>query len=283
VNFFNADAVHTTALDRGGKILWQRKVADFQMHQGFGSSPTVYDGIVLVTADSRAGGRLVGLEARTGAVKWEVARPKIANYTSLAVVRAAGKVQAVLSGCNLVTSLDPLTGKKHWEIEGSTEETVTTTVTDGQRVFVSGGFPRNHLAAVEADGSGKVAWSSGTRLYVPSPLVKDGHLYAVLDSGAAVCWNAATGEEIWREKVDRDFYSSPVLVGNRVYATSLRGVTSVFELGPKPGSFKMLAQNALGDEALASPSIAGGRVYLRHAKKEGAGRQEYLWCIGEGR
>lgn len=69
------------------------------------------------------------------------------------------------------------------------------------------------------------------------------------------------------------------MMGSRIYATSLRGVTSVFEAEPKPGGFKLLAQNQLGDDALASPAIAGGRIYLRHAKK-GDARQEFLWCVG---
>jgi hypothetical protein len=44
--------------------------------------------------------------------------------------------------------------------------------------------------------------------------------------------------------------------------------------------FKLVAQNKLGDEALASPAICGNRVYLRSAKK-GGNRQEYLWCVGQ--
>ena len=100
----------------------------------------------------------------------------------------------------------------------------------------------------------------------------------VLDSGAAVCWKSDTGEERWREKVDKDFYASPVMVGNRIYVTNLRGVTSVFEA--TPAHFKLLAQNQLGQEALASPAICSDRIYLRHATT-GESRQEYLWCIGQ--
>ena len=279
INFLNDKAIHTTALDPAGKILWQTRVDDFVTHQGFGSSPVVHGSLVLVTADHRGGGVIAGLEARTGKIAWQQKRPEIANYGSPAVVQAAGKLQAVVSGCNLVASYDPVTGKKLWEVEGSTEETVTTPVTDGRRIFVTGGYPRNHLTAIEADGSGKVAWQNGARVYVPSMLVRDGHLYAMLDAGTAVCWKSDTGEELWREKVDRDFYSSPVMVGNRIYVTSLRGVTSVLEA--TPAGAKVLAQNPLGTEALASPSICGGRIYLRHAKAENT-RQEFIWCIGEG-
>jgi outer membrane protein assembly factor BamB len=278
VNFLNDKAVHTTALDAVGKIVWQQRVADFQTHQGFGASPVVHESVVLVTADNRAGGKVAGLDKKTGRIVWAQGRPKIANYSSPAVVNAAGRTQMVVAGCNLISSYEPLTGKKLWEIEGSTEETVVTAVTDGKRVFSSGGYPKNHVVAVEADGSGRIAWQNGARLYVPSLLVRDGHLYAMLDAGQAVCWKSDTGEELWREKVDKDFYSSPVMVGNRIYATSLRGMTSVFEATPK--HFKMLAQNQLGDEAFASPAICDNRIYLRSAKK-GSSRQEYVWCIGE--
>jgi outer membrane protein assembly factor BamB len=278
INFLHAKAIHTTALDRAGKILWQTRVADYAVHQGFGASPVVHESVVLVAADSRAGGALAGLDRRTGKILWSQPRPKIANYPGLAVVRAAGRTQAVIGGCNLVASFDPLTGKKLWEFAGSTEETVVTAVTDGQRIFLSGGYPKSHTMAVEADGSARIAWQNPTRVYVPAMLVRDGHVYAVLDAGHAVCWKSDTGEELWREKVDKDFYASPVMVGSRIYATSLAGVTSVFEATPQ--KFALLAQNKLGDEALATPAIAGGRIYLRSAKK-GETRQEFLWCIGE--
>ena len=71
-------------------------------------------------------------------------------------------------------------------------------MTDGKRVFSSGGYPRNHLAAIEADGSGTIAWDRDDRVYVPSLLVRDGHLYGVMDAGVAACWNCETGEEVWK-------------------------------------------------------------------------------------
>jgi len=278
VNFLNHNAVHTTALDLTGKIVWQQQVSEFVTHQGFGSSPVVFQSVVLVTADHKGGGKLAALDRETGRVRWQHLRPKIPNYSSPVVGEIAGRAQMIVAGCNLVTSLDPLTGKTLWETEGSTEETVVTPATDGRRVFIGGGYPKNHVAAIEADGSGRVAWQKGLRLYVPSMLVRGGHVFAVLDAGQAVCWKADTGEERWREKVDKDFYPSPVMVGDRIYATSLRGVTSVFEATPE--RCKLIAQNQLGDEAYASPAICGNRLYLRHAKK-GDPRQEYLWCVGE--
>ena len=139
---------------------------------------------------------------------------------------------------------------------------------------------RNHTVAVLADGSGKVAWQNAARIYVPSPIAKDGHLYGVMDAGFAVCWKSDTGEELWKMRLGGDFFASPVMVGHRIFASNLAGKTFVFEATPQ--AFKSVAENQLGDEAYASPAICGDRIYLRVAKN-GDTRQEFLYCIGDAK
>jgi len=277
INFLNGGAVHTTALALDGKVLWQRKICDFVTHQGFASSPYLYETLVLVSADHKGGGIIAALDRKTGRTVWTESRPKHHNYTSPAIVQADGRAQMVMAGCNLITSLDPLTGKKLWEMDGSTEECVGSVVTDGVRVFASGGYPKNHTVAVVADGSSKVAWQNSTRVYVPSMIIRDGHLFAVTDAGLAVCWKSDTGEELWKERLGGDFFASPVMAGDRIYASNVAGKTFVFIATPK--AFQLLATNQLGDEAYASPVICDSRIYLRVAKK-GEARQEYLYCVG---
>lgn len=280
INFLNNKAVHTTALGLDGKILWQQEIGGFVTHQGFASSPVLHESVVLVTADNKGGGTLAGLDRASGKMLWKQSRPKIPNYTSPAVLKLGGRTQMVVAGCNLVSSFDPLSGAKLWEIDGATEECVITAVTDGSRVFVSGGYPKNHTMAVVGDGSGRVAWQNPARVYVPSMIVDSGYLYAVMDAGMAVCWKSDTGEEQWKERLGGDFYASPVRVGDRMYATNQRGVTHVFEA--RPTGFKAIAQNTLGNEVFASPAICGNQIFLR-AAKTGDGRQEHLYCIGSAR
>jgi outer membrane protein assembly factor BamB len=279
INFLNAGAIHTSALDLDGKVLWQTKVCDFVNHQGFGSSPAIYKQTVIVSADNKGGGAIVALERASGKVIWRVDRPSLPNYTSPIIFTIAGREQLLLTGCDLVTSLDPATGAKLWEVAGATTECVTSTVTDGQRIFTSGGYPKNHLSAVEADGSGKLAWESATRVYVPSMLVNDGHLYAVLDAGVATCWNSATGEELWKQRVGGTFSASPVLVGDKIFAIDEKGRTVIFRASPK--EFEQLGENTLGDEAFATPTFVDDRIYFRVAKTTDGKRQEYVYCIGK--
>ena len=277
ISFLNNKAIHTTALDLQGKVLWQQTVGDFVTHQGFAASPVVHGSVVLITADHKGGGAIAGLDRETGKILWKHSRPKIPNYTSPAVLQAGGKTQMIVAGCSLLSSFDPVSGEKLWEIPATTDECVVTAVTDGERVFASGGYPKNHTVAVVADGSGKIAWQNTARVYVPSMIQDKGFLYAVMDAGVAVCWKSDTGEERWKERLGGDFYSSPVRVGTRMYAINVAGVTSVFEATPE--RFQLLAQNPLGSEAFASPTICGDRIYLRVAQT-GDTRQEYVYCVG---
>lgn len=278
INFLHDGAIYTTALGRDGKLLWQTKVTDYVLHQGFGSSPALYQTLVLVSADNKGTGAIVALDRATGAVVWKQERPKLPNYASPIVLKVAGRDQMLLTGCDLVTSFDPLTGKKLWEAPGSTTECVTSTVADGGLIFTSGGYPKNHLAAMKADGSGQVAWENNSRVYVPSLLARDGYLYAVLDAGVAMCWKADTGAEVWKNRLGGTFSASPVMVGNIVYATNEAGRTFVFRA--TPAGFELLAENQLGDETFATPTICGSRIYLRVAANENERRQETLYCLG---
>lgn len=277
VSFLNHGAVRTTALDRDGRIAWTQKVSDFVVHQGYAASPVLHESLVLVAADHRGGGALAALDRDSGRIVWSHPRPKLPNYTTPAIIHAAGRTQMVLAGCNLITSLDPLTGRKLWELDGSTEECVVTMVTDGTRVFASGGYPKNHTVAIDADGSGRIAWQNTARVYVPSMILKAGHLYAVMDAGLAVCWKADTGEERWKERLGGDCFASPIMADNRIYTSNVNGRTYVFEATPQ--GFRLLAQNQLGDEAYASPVLADSRLYLRVARR-GDPRQEFLYCVG---
>jgi outer membrane protein assembly factor BamB len=281
VNFLNGEAVHTTALTLDGKQLWQTKICGFINHQGFGSSPALYESLVIVSADNKGGGIIAGLERSSGKFVWKHKRPAKPNYASPILLRIGGQEQVLFSGCDLVTSLNPLTGKKLWETEGSTTECVTSIVTDGDRIFTSGGYPRNHIQAVRADGSGKTAWENGARVYVPSMIVQDGYLYAVLDAGVAMCWKSDTGEEVWKGRLGGTFSSSLVLANNYLLATNESGTTYVFEANPT--EFKLVSENQLGNECFATPAICGSHVFHRYAQQSDGKRQEMLICIGEPR
>jgi outer membrane protein assembly factor BamB len=281
VNFLNNNAVYTTALSCEGKQLWQTKITDYTVHQGYGSSPAIYGSLVIVSADNKGGGAIAALDRETGDVVWKHERPKTPNYASPIILKVDGRDQLLFTGCNLVSSYNPADGKKLWEIAGATTECVTSIVTDGELVFTSGGYPKNHVSAVRGDGSGKIAWENKTRVYVPSMLVKDGHIYATLDAGIAACWEAGTGKQLWQHRLGGTFTSSPILVGENIYATNEDGTTFIFKADPE--GFQSVGENHLGDEVFATPAICGGRIYIRAAVRKNGERREMLYCVGRTR
>jgi len=281
INFLNRGAVYTTALSRGGEQIWQTKITDYVVHQGYGSSPAIYDSLVIVSADNEGigGGAIAALKRETGDVVWRHDRPATPNYPSPIILKVAGRDQVLLTGCDLVSSFAPLTGEKLWEIEGATTECVTSTVTDGNIILTSGGYPKNHVAAVRADGSGEIAWENNVRVYVPSMLIHAGTIYGVADAGVAMCWEAATGKELWKGRLGGTFSSSPVMVGKHIFAINEAGETSVFKADP--AKFELVGKNQLGNEVYATPTICGSRIYMRVAEQQGDLRQEMLYCIGD--
>ena len=279
INFANNGAVDVTAISLEGTQRWQTKICDYVIHQGYGASPAVYQSLVIASADSHAGGVIAALDRKTGAIVWKRDRPKEPNYTSPIILNVAGRDQLLLTGCNLFSSFDPLSGKTLWETKGATTECVTSTVTDGERVFCSGGYPKNHVAAVLADGSGKIVWNTNDRVYVPSLLARDGHLFGVLDAGLAACWKSDTGQKQWKQRLGGEFSASPVLVGDTIYATNENGETFVYRADPR--RFEQIAMNKLGDQAIASPTICGSRIYMRVVEQVDGRRQEMLYCLAK--
>ena len=279
VNFLNGGAVYTTALTRDGAQVWQEKISDYIVHQGYGSSPALYESLVIVSADNKGGGAVVAMDRATGKRVWKVERPRKPNYASPIILEVAGRPQLLFIGCNLVSSFDPLTGEQLWETDGATTECVTSTVTDGQLIFTSGGYPKNHVSAVRGDGSGELVWEAKDRVYVPSMLIREGYLYGVLDAGVAICWDCKTGKAVWRGRLSGNFSASPVMIGDHIFATNENGQTSVFRADSR--KLEIVATNQLGDHAMATPTICGGRIYFRVAKQNGDERQEMLFCVGE--
>lgn len=277
-SFYSDNAIYVTALDREGSQVWQKKLSDYIVHQGYAASPAIFGTTVIVSADHKGGGQFAALDRQTGKTVWKNDRPPKPNYASPVILSTAGREQLLFTGCDRVASFDPNTGKALWEIEGSTTECVTTAVTDGKHVFSSGGYPQNHVSAIRADGSGEIVWQNNVRVYVPSMLVRDGYLYAVADAGVAMCWESATGEEMWKGRLRGTFSASPVMVGDHIYATNESGRTFVYQADPK--KFTQVAENDLGDLVMATPTFVGGQIFMRVAIRDGDTLRESLFCLG---
>ena len=282
--FYNGDAAWVTAFDLEGEKLWQQRAIGFDPQQyqfGFGSSPVLVDGLVIVASeyDGQESG-VVALDAQTGQHRWTTPRPKLLSYSSPARALIRGETHLLLSGNNQLAAYLPATGRQLWSTPGATQATCGTMVFDPASglAFASGGYPVNFTCAVQTSGNHAIQWQNNVKCYEQSMLIVDGHLFGISDIGVAYCWRAADGEEMWKSRLGGKFSSSPLLVDGRIYVTNEAGTTYVF--ASDPSEFRSLATNQLGTEAFATPTPADGRLYHRFANDENSQLQEYLVAIG---
>lgn len=282
-SFCNHNAVQLVALSFDGKILWSEAVGPYRPDRykyGYAPSPALYNGTVIVASESDTGSFLAAFSTSRGQQVWRTPRPSKISYSSPVVGRLAGRDQLLISGCDLVSSFDPKTGKPLWTAPGTAMATCGTMIWEGNLAFASGGYPKKETVCVKADGSGTVVWRNQEKCYEQSMLVHDGYVYAINDGGIAFCWKADTGREMWKSRLPGGpISSSPVLANGNVYISNERGTTFVFKATPE--QFVAVAQNQLGDEAFASPAIVDSRIYQRVANSARGGREEFLYCIGK--
>lgn len=281
VTFNHHKKVEAVALDMQGNIVWRRDVGGFDPRQyeyGYAASPTLYDGRLIISADSDTVAWVAGLDTQTGRVLWKQDRPAKLNWSSPIVADVAGKKQLFISGCDMLAAYDPSTGEPLWSRPCLTMATCGTVVWDDDTVYASGGYPKKETVAVVADGSGRIRWKNTAKCYEQSMLLHDGHLYAFDDNGIVFCWHAKTGQEKWKKRLGGPVSASPVLVGDTIYASNERGTTFVFKADPD--AFRPVAQNQLGTSSFATPSVVDNVIYLRAAEGEGGNRVETLYAIG---
>jgi outer membrane protein assembly factor BamB len=124
----------------------------------------------------------------------------------------------------------------------------------------------------ERTDTGPIAWSldrGGPSM--ASPMLYGGNLYiAEQRGGTLACYDAKTGDEHYRERVDgaRGFTSSLWAHDDKVFCLDEAGTTFVIKAGPE---FEVLAGNKLDEMCWATPALAGDSLLLRTAG--------HLYCI----
>ncbi len=100
---------------------------------------------------------------------------------------------------------------------------------------------------------------------VPSPLYYLGRIYSVKNGGMITCLDAKTGQEKYRSRLEAGgpYYASLVAGDGKIFASSVRGVVTVFEAGDQ---LKILAKNDLNERISATPALLNGKVYVRTNK-----------------
>jgi outer membrane protein assembly factor BamB len=277
VSFLDKTEMLVAAYDLDGQQRWMKRPGKFSSMHGFCSSPILFQDKVIVNGDHDGDGYLVALDRESGKERWRIERPnKTRSYTVPLIRDIAGRTQMVLTGSKCTTSYDPNDGKLLWIIDGPTEQFVASPVYSEKTglVYITGGFPDHHILAIKPDGSGnvtstKIVWRTNKGVaYVPSPIIEGDNFLVVSDAGVAHCFNAASGQIVWQERLG-EHHASLVSANGLVYFLNDNGVMNVVRPGPR---FERVANNPIGEKTFASPAISDGRLFIRGEK--------HLFCIG---
>jgi outer membrane protein assembly factor BamB len=267
----------TACLDtETGKTIWSRRDLPCDHFRGPGSSPILWENLILLTFDGFDQQYSVALDKKTGETVWKTPRGLAGSidngdlkkaYCTPRVLSMDGKAQMVVSAANGTVSLDPRTGKELWRVVHGGMNAATPPQFGHGLVYVTNGHLKS-LLAIKPDGMGDVTkshvkWESRKEAPSrPAPIVADGLVYLVNDSGQASAMEAKTGKEVWRRRLGGDFYSSPVLADGHLYVIDRKGKCSILAAGREG---KLVSTCQLDGEVNATPAIAGKALFIRTA------------------
>ncbi len=269
-------AYGTACVDtKNGEVIWKRN--DFYCHHdvGPGSSPFLYNELLILTFDGTDVRFLVALNKMSGKVVWKTTRDiefeemPPANkkaFTTPIIHKINGAEQLISVGPHCVMGYQPDTGKQIWKALFKGFSTSARPVIDKNNImYFNTGFGPSALAALQLGAEGDITdsllWSNkkGTQARSSALLIND-LLYMVNTGGQAKCFAAKTGEELWSERVGRQTSASPIYVEGRIYTFDEEGKTTIFKAGKE---FQVLSENFLPDGFMASPAVVDSALYLR--------------------
>jgi outer membrane protein assembly factor BamB len=175
----------------------------------------------------------------------------------------------VVSQAAGMTGLNLLTGQKMWELPDAFPKRCVASpfvTPDGLVIGQCGqGQQDSLICAVEPPKTAnekpvkrfEIIRTGG---YVPTPLASKSILYLLKENGLVTAIRLPSGEQIWSERVQAQFYGSFVESQGRLYAMTRRGELVVLAAGEK---FQEIQRFPIGEGSFATPAIHAGKMYLR--------------------
>jgi outer membrane protein assembly factor BamB len=234
-----------------------------------------------VVAVSFDDGKVVWKVDRTFPVQKESGQ----SYTTPYLTTIDGVETLVIWGADRLTGHDPKDGKVLWTCGGFNPEDKAM-----WRVIASPGFVdgiavvpygrTKYTAGVKLGGSGDI--TATARLWerndlgsdCPTPVGRDGKVFLLSDRGEIHCLDARTGRDLWKGAIPRssaNFYSSPILAGDLLYAAREDGMVAVVKVSGS--GMELLSQNEMGERIAAAPVPVRNKLLIRGV--------DHLFCLGE--
>lgn len=271
--------------DLDGQEQWRQPIA--QPDSNATASPILIDDKLIIVRDQDTGSYVEALDKKSGRSLWRAERPEFRLARATPFHWKHGREEElIVSGSFALTSYDPNNGREKWRLPGSARWAMSSpaagenllfvlTMKEGQgeedltQLTVASRKDASALRAIRPGLCGdRVAWNSVRGLpYGNSPLYYKGRLFTVKSGGFVTAYDATTGHRFYQEErinAPDDYWSSPVAAAGRVYFASEKGVVTVMDA--TADTPRILAQNKLNEQILATPALIGQTILIRTAK-----------------
>jgi len=279
------------AFDFEGRQLWETPLEVHKVYLDFGSgaSPALHGDRLFILNDNEEDSFLAAFDTRDGKRLWRTARTGLGSeqirsaWSTPFVWQNDRRTEIVTNGPGWAISYD-LEGRELWRMSRMGLQAIQSPFAWDGLVYLTGGSAREEnkpIAAIKPGGSGDitppeesdrgefVAWYSqkagGT--YLPTPVIYGGGLYALSDKGVFSRLDPKTGDQIYKQRIHRkarNFTASPWAYNGMIFCLNEEGDTFVVKAGEK---FELLGTNSLGEFAMATPALSGGRLLIRTQSK----------------
>ncbi len=257
-----------------GDVIWRSTELRVAHEHGPGSSPILWNDLLIVTFDGTDQRFVAALDKGTGELAWQTPRsvsferrPSHGKaFATPLVIMSAGRPQLISPGAGQVSSYDPATGEEIWRVRYDGYSNVPRPVAGLGLVFVDTGYIKPHMLAIHPGGRGDVTethvrWRYHWQVPAnPSPLLVGDRLFMVNDHGNASWLDARKGEDLWRQRLGGRHYASPIYASGRIYTFSREGRTVVIEAGD---AYRELGRAELDGAIFASPAVAEAAFFVR--------------------
>jgi outer membrane protein assembly factor BamB len=260
--FFSSNDL--VCLDLDGRLQWFRgfgeEFPNASNSLGMSSSPIVIGSTVIVQVESDAESFACGVDAETGETRWQLDRPRAANWTSPGMLPAAGNqpALALLQSSKGLLAVDPETGRTVWNYEKGAS-TIPSATVNGTDVVI----PSNGLTAIRQEGEGfRELWNeAGLSPSTSSPVVVNGMALTLNGAGVLSAGDLESGQRKWQLRLRGPFSSTPLAANGHVYLFNEAGVA--FVVKPEAEQGTIVSELDLGETILCSPGAAAGALYIR--------------------
>jgi len=129
-----------------GKELWRMPLGPFNMFYGFGASPILVDGTLILPVDQDTGSYLLGVDPKTGKQRYKIDRPGvISGYSTPTVYQPKdGGKQILIPESFQLSAYDARDGRRVWWVRGLACEMKSVVSIEGDTAWINGwGFPQN--------------------------------------------------------------------------------------------------------------------------------------------